>query len=99
MQEIVAVQHPDARIVRQEGDIVTIMRLDIDGVQMDRATREWLPIVCQHRKGVSMEVDRVDQIGRIVQVQPDDLTLLYHNHTSVWEDFAIECVDHALASQ
>ena len=57
VQEIVTVQHPNARIIREERSIVALMRLDSNGVQVDRATCERLAIAFHDVEGAPMRMD------------------------------------------
>src|SRR5216683_7949859 len=99
MQEIVAMDHPDARIVSYKADINGGMWLNEDRIQANRAPGQRFPIHIQHRKDVSMQMDGMIQIALIDQLDLDELPVLDHDHPGIGKDLSIHRVGHGIASQ
>src|SRR2546430_15526132 len=77
--QIVTMDHPQSRIVCIEGDLIGFMRSYTDGVEMDRTSCEQMPILCQHRKCMSMQMHRVIACICVVhKTQPDQLSWFDH---------------------
>ena len=83
MQEIVAVEHPDPRIIRDERDIVGGVRWNQDRVLVHRASGEWPSILIQHCKDMPVQVHRMIQIGLVDEMELDQLPFFHHNHARI----------------
>src|SRR5581483_10533420 len=82
-----------------KGDIVAVVWLNVDGIEMNRATGQRLSIMREHRKDMSMQVNGMHQVALVVQMQPDQLAFFDHDHTSMGKDLAIESEHHARAAK
>src|SRR2546421_3862659 len=92
--QIVTMDHPQSRIVCIEGDLIGFMRSYTDGVEMDRTSCEQMPILCQHRKCMSMQMHRVIACICVVhKTQPDQLSRFDHEHGSMRESIPIQRKD------
>ena len=66
VEEVVAVDHPEAGIVGVEGDFVGFVRSNAYGIEADRATGEGMAVPGEDGEGVAVEVHGMNTSNRVV---------------------------------
>src|SRR5947209_5481302 len=97
MQEVMAMNHPDARVVGHKGDVIRGMRLNEDSIQANRATSQRLPILIQYGKDVSVQVNWMVKVALIDEMDLDELPILNHDHACIRKALPVHHEGHALA--
>src|SRR5437879_6322811 len=98
MIQIVAMNHPQSRVVGIEGNLLGFVRSNPDRIEMDGAACERVSILCKHRECMSMQMHWV--IARICVVhktESDQLSWFDQEHGSMRKRISIQRKDGSRA--
>lgn len=66
VEEVVAVDHPEAGVVGVEGDFVGLVGSDAYSIEADRAAGEGMTVLCEDGEGVAVKVHGMNTPNRVV---------------------------------
>jgi hypothetical protein len=91
--QVVAVVHPNASVVCNEGDVVALLGQNVQRVDPPRTSGGWHTIASQHDNVMAMQVHRMHFAAVVLNMHNDDIARAHHVHRDVRDQVSVDRVD------